>query len=150
MRKPLKGFTLIETTVVLVLLGTMLLIGAYRSPSLSQQRGHEKLFWEQFQTLWQEQVFLASAYSHRQQVEIHGNFIRFNRWIPGEPTTLSQTDVKMPATLFHAGVVQFININKNGHANLLTVYLQSSLRPNVRIKLTSIMGWGAYRIAYVT
>lgn len=143
--KQVAGFTLVESCVVIVLLGTMLLISIYRFPSRQQEVLNEKMFWEQLNTVWQQAVFDASA-KHESWIVTFDKYpdkITFSRSAPKYGTYLHIT-VPLPKTLsFDAPRKGPLTINDHGHPTLQTHRFTSTLSKR-KVIISTQMGWGTY------
>ncbi len=142
-----QAFTLLESVIVLTLLGTMLLIGIYRFPSRQRQLTDEKMFWERFSTVWNQSVFLSS--SQRQAY-----FIQFEQYerqivvdhvdkVSGERRSVI---IPFPETLKLdvTGNKSLVVIYPSGHTTVTTIKFTSQI--SGKTSLSFQFGWGAYRV----
>jgi len=138
------GFTLIETVITLGLLASLLVLVAYRFPTRQHQFNTENAFWDNFQTVWQERVYLASAYGETQKVSFNEHDVVFESKTSSGPPTVR---VSLPVTLKKTpGQTRIVQIQKNGHPTLAGLLYRSTLQPHILYKLSVEMGWGAYEI----
>jgi len=143
------AFTLIETTIVLALLGTTLLVGIYHFPSRQRQLTNEKMFWEQFNTTWQQTIYLASA----QHKSYFVHFDSGNREIRvdtraavgGVPARV-MAQIPFPETIEmrHTEQHEGITISDKGHPTPRTFKFKSTLNGETAVIFQ--FGWGAYRL----
>ncbi len=151
------GFTLLETTIVMSLLGSLLLIGMYQFPSRQQQVNNEQLFWERLNTLWKQNIYMASSQQKARSVIFYTTDnqpqqIEFHRFNPQKPSEAIKTPVKLPPTLkfvqrpkIDGKYLNRIYISKTGHPSLTTFKIYSELTKKT-VKITTQMGWGAYHV----
>ncbi|MFC6181095.1 type II secretion system protein [Lactiplantibacillus daowaiensis] len=147
-----KGFTLLESSVVLVLLGSMLLISMYQFPSRQQQITNEKMFWEQFNVLWHQSIYQASSKHEAWWVmfdQATGNqpakvsFIRAKPWHKSEDIRIT---LPVPKTIDYKRTTATrgrIAISPTGHPRPSKTIFVSTLKKET-ITITTLMGWGAY------
>ncbi|RRK09544.1 prepilin-type N-terminal cleavage/methylation domain-containing protein [Lactiplantibacillus garii] len=139
------GFTLIETVVVLGLLGTLLVIGVERFPTRQRQLNDEKMFWQRLDILWKEQALIAST-TGIQQVVNFSPFWREVVFVTNQKQHASRTTrLPLPKTMTIQGK-ETIPIYKNGHPQPATVIFRSQLRPHQKQKFRVLMGWGEYQV----
>jgi len=157
------GFTLLETTIVLGILGTSLLIMIYKFPSHQQQVTNEKMFWEQLNITWKQNVYLASSQQEARSVVFHDKrdvpqrveFMRKPR--NGEnPNNVVPTRIYLPKTMEITQLPKFYNrkgnairIETTGHPTLATVKILSKLTGETTT-ITTQMGWGTYHVSRST
>ncbi|BDZ31209.1 type II secretion protein [Lactiplantibacillus brownii] len=142
------GFTLIETVITLGLLTSLLVVAVARFPQQTPQFNNETAFWDQFQTLWQERVFIASAKDYQQMVWFDRDAVRF---VPLSPEDhLKAVTLRLPKTLHKVSGTPSTKIMKNGHPKLAAVYYRSTLEPHNLTKLSVKMGWGAYSVDQIS
>lgn len=138
------GFTLIETVVTLGLLVSLLVLVTARLPTRQHQFNSERAFWDNFQTIWQERVYMASAYGETQQVSFNEHDIVFKSTTSSGPAPVT---IALPTTIKKTpGQTRVVRIQKNGHPTLAGLLYRSTLQPHILTKLSVEMGWGAYEI----
>lgn len=153
MRRVLKsnrpGFTLAETVVVLGLIGTLLLISIERFPTRQRQLNDETAFWQRLDTLWQQNVLIASTTGQRRLVAFSAQNREVSFNFRKDDGSYEATEVlKLPNTM-RIKTHKDIQIQKNGHPQLAVVIFKSTLHPGEKQKFNALMGWGAYRVATV-
>ncbi|MFT9268670.1 MAG: prepilin-type N-terminal cleavage/methylation domain-containing protein [Liquorilactobacillus nagelii] len=135
-----RGFTLIEMLVVLALMGVLLII-SIRPANKTTDNYQEKIFWQELQHAWNNQITTVTQQKSTGKVEFNQGKVIFY------VNSYKNMVIKIPATLEIYRGYRF-HINSTGQTNGGTVVFNSTDRQR-RFYLVVQLGWGKYYVKQV-
>ncbi len=158
-----RGFTLVESLVVLGIISSLLILSMLTSQSLSHKSPRvERTFWHALNSNWQEARYAAKYRGQHTYIEFYASRVvfrnggdeKFNTII--YPKTLTFLGLEKPkrdmpikkAVPDHTDSgkpLLTVHVYADSHADPQTLLFRSKLKNGNR-KLTVQMGWGLYRL----